>query len=135
MVARNRTHTAQLDWVKRMVADIDRSELVSPHLVISPVLGAISPDRLSGGAKTLILIAHDQHHVFNASICGDNCASWLLRIGMEQDVLVRLGHLMHFVDEPFEIRIATPILPPNTTAVATNAITIIAIVFTPLFCS
>ena len=93
-------------WVKRMVADIDRSELVSPHLVISPVLGAISPDWLSGGAKTLILIAYDQHHVFNASICGDNCASWLLRIGMEQDVLVRLGNLMHFVDEPFEIRIA-----------------------------
>lgn len=93
-------------WVKRMVADIDRSELVSPHLVISPVLGAISPDRLSGGAKTLILIAHDERHVFNASVCGDNCAPWLLRIGMEQDVLIRLSHLMHFAEEPYEIRIA-----------------------------
>ena len=93
-------------WVKRMVAVIDRSELVSPHFVISPVLGAISPDRLSGGAKTMIMIAHDERHVFNASVCGDNCAPWLLRIRMEQDVLIRLGHLMHFAEEPYEIRIA-----------------------------
>ena len=91
---------------KQMVSDIDHSELVGPNLVISPVLGPISINRLSGGVKTLILIAHDPHHVYNASACGDNCASWLLRIGSEQDVLVRLGHMMHFSDEPFEIRIA-----------------------------
>lgn len=91
---------------KQMVMDIDLSELVSSNLVISPVLGSISVDRLSGSVKTLILIAHDRHHVYNASACGDNCAAWLLKIGSEQDILVRLGHLMHFVDEPFEIRIA-----------------------------
>ena len=90
---------------KEMVTDIDRSELVGPNLVISPVLGSISINRLSGGVKTLIQIAHDPRHVYNASACGDNCASWLLRIGKEKDVLVRLGHLMHFSDEPFEIRI------------------------------
>lgn len=70
------------------------------------MLGSVSVERLSGGVKALILIAHDQHHVFNASVCGDNCAPWLLRIGAEKDVMVRLGHLMHFEDEPFEIRIA-----------------------------
>lgn len=91
---------------KQMVSDIDQSELVGPNLVISPVLGSISINRLSGGVKTLILIAHDPHHVYNASACGDNCASWLLKIGSQQDVLVRLGHLMHFTDEPFEITIA-----------------------------
>lgn len=90
---------------KKMVADIDHSELVGPNLVISPVLGSISINRLSGGVKTLIQIANDPHHVYNASACGDNCASWLLQIGKEKDVLVRLGHLMHFPEKSFEIRI------------------------------
>ena len=91
---------------KEMVRDIDRSELVGPNLVISPVLGSIPVSRLSGGVKTLIQISNDRDHVYNASACGDNCASWLLKAGQDKDVLVRLGHIMHFNDEPFEIRIA-----------------------------
>lgn len=91
---------------KEMVQDIDGSELVGSNLVISPVLGSIPVSRLSGGVKTLILIAHDPDHVYNASACGDNCASWLLRIGSIKDVIVRLGHIMHFDEESFEIRIA-----------------------------
>jgi hypothetical protein len=90
---------------KAMVKDIDKSELIGPNLVISPVLGAIPVSRLSGGVKTLIQIAHDPEHVYNASACGDNCAAWLLRIGKEKDVLVRLGHQMRFTEEPFDIRI------------------------------
>lgn len=85
--------------------DIDKSELIGPNLVISPVLGSIPVSRLSGGVKTLIQIAHDPEHVYNASACGDNCAAWLLRIGKEKDVLVRLGHQMRFTEEPFDIRI------------------------------
>ena len=91
---------------KQMVLDIDRSELVGPNLVISPVLGSIPVSRLSGGVKTLIQIAHDPAHIYNASACGDNCAAWLLKIGEEGNVIVRLGHLMHFPDGPFEIKIA-----------------------------
>ena len=90
---------------KKMVKDIDKSDLVGPNLVISPVLGSIPVSRLSGGVKTLIQIANDPDHVYNASACGDNCASWLLKIGAEKDVLVRLGHQMRFTNEPFEIRI------------------------------
>ena len=91
---------------KQMVLDIDGSEVINPSLVISPVLGPISPDRLSGSVKTLILVANDPSHVFNISVCGDDCAPWLLWIGSQKDVLVRLGRLMHFSGEPFEIRLA-----------------------------
>lgn len=90
---------------KEMVRDIDRSELIGPNLVQSPVLGAIPPGRLSGGVKTLILISHDPMHVFSASACGENCAAWLLKLGAMMDVSVRLGYLMHFGEEPFEIEI------------------------------
>ncbi len=90
---------------KEMVRDIDRSELIGPNLVQSPVLGAIPPGRLSGGVKTLILISHDPKHVFNASACGENCAVWLLKLGAMMDVSIRLGYLMHFGEEPFAIEI------------------------------
>lgn len=91
---------------KQMVKDIDHSELIGPNLVISPILGSIPVSRLSGGVKTLIQISHDPEHIYNASACGDNCAAWLLKLGDEKDVLVRLGHLMHFANEPFAIQIA-----------------------------
>lgn len=90
---------------KEMVRDIDRSELAGPHLVQSPVLGAIPPVRLSGGVKTLILIGNDPEHVFNASACGENCAPWLLKLGIMKDITVRLGYLMNFGEESFEIQI------------------------------
>ena len=107
------------DQSKEMVKDIDQSELVGPNLVISPVLGSIPVTRLSGGVKTLIQIAHDSGHIYNASACGDNCAGWLLKISEGKDVLVRMGHIMHFNyngndDVKFTIRIA------NTDEVVTS---------------
>ena len=103
-------NTYEDEWLedpvsKEMVKDIDKSELVGPNLVISPVLGSMSINRLSGGVKTLIQIAHDPDHVYNVSACGDNCAAWLLRISKDKDVLVRLGHLMHFDGDAVQIRI------------------------------
>ena len=58
----------------------------------------------------MILMSKDSEHVFNASACGDNCAKWILRIAEEwkkkdKDLLIRLGYLMDFGEEPFEIEI------------------------------
>ena len=35
-------------------------------------------------------------HIFNASACGDNCASWILKIAQKKDLTIRLGYLMYF---------------------------------------
>ena len=53
------------ELAKKIVKDIDKSDLVGPNLVISPVLGSIPVTRISGGAKTLIQIAFDDSHIFN----------------------------------------------------------------------
>ena len=103
-------NTYEDEWLesklaKEIVMDIDKSELISANLVISPVLGSIPVNRISGGAKTLIQIANDSEHVYNASACGDNCASWLLKIAEGKDVLIRLGHIMHFSEESFSIKV------------------------------
>ena len=90
-----------------IISDVDRSKVVGPQVIESPVLGMITPLQLSGGVKTLLLIANDKSgkHVFNASTCGDNCAKWLLKLAEKRKVVVNLRHLMDFGDEPFRIRV------------------------------
>ena len=90
-----------------MIKDVDRSKVIGSQIIESPVLGMITPLQLSGGVKTLLLIANDKanKHVFNASTCGDNCAKWLLKIAEKRKVVVNLRHLMDFGDDPFKIRV------------------------------
>lgn len=90
----------------KMIKDVDHSEVISPHLIESPVLGPISVKDISGGVKTLILLAFDQSgKIFNASACGDNCAKWILKIGKEKDLTINLRHLMDFGNNEFEVKI------------------------------
>lgn len=90
---------------RQMIFDIDKSKVLGNGAIESPVLGIIPPTSLSGGVKTLILISHVSDKIFNASNCGNNCASWLLKIGKEKDVTVNLRHLMNFGDGSFELNV------------------------------
>lgn len=52
------------DWItdplsKDMIRAVDRSEVIGPRVIDSPVLGGISPRELSGGVKTLIAMYND----------------------------------------------------------------------------
>ena len=69
------------DFAKEVIRKIDKSDVKGPHAVESPVLGVISPEKLSGGTKTLLLMANDSEKAFNASTCGDNCAPFILIAG------------------------------------------------------
>lgn len=90
-----------------MIKDVDKSEVIGEHLIESPVLGPISPKELSGGVKTLMLMAFDTNEkVFNASACGDNCAKWILEIAKRKELTINLHHIMNFGEEPFEARIS-----------------------------
>ena len=88
-----------------MIKDVDKSVVIGPHMIESPVLGPITPKELSGGVKTLILIYKDREHLFNASNCGDNCAKWLLKMAEKEDLTINLRHLMDFGNGQFEIEI------------------------------
>ena len=99
------------EWIKEklsvdMIKDVDQSVVVGPRLIDSPVLGPISVKELSGGVKTLILMAFDDSgRVFNASACGDNCAKWILHIAEEKELTINLRHIMNFGKGEFEARI------------------------------
>ena len=96
------------EWItdplsREMIEAVDQSIVIGPHLIESPVLGPISPKELSGGVKTLMLMAHDDSgRVFNASACGNNCAGWILRISRDRDLTINLRHLMNFGSDDFE---------------------------------
>lgn len=89
--------------VKEMISDIDKSKVLDNAVIESPIFGKITPLGLSGGVKTLILIANEKNKIFNASTCGDNCAKWLLRLAEVNDITINLRHIMDFGDNDFEI--------------------------------
>ena len=70
------------EWItdpltKEMVKDVDQSEVISSRLIDSPVLGPVSVKELSGGVKTLILLAFDKNQkIFNISVCEVDSGNW-----------------------------------------------------------
>lgn len=96
----------ETELARKMVEDIDHSNILSSECINSPVLGQIPPERLSGGVKTLLLILNEPDKIFNASACGDNCAKWLLEIGKIKDITINLRHMMDFgKNTAFEIKV------------------------------
>ncbi len=103
-------HAYKNKWITdpmtmEIIRDVDNSEVIGDNLIQSPVLGAISPIQLSGGAKTLILIYKDSGKIFNASKCGDNCAKWLLKMAEKKKKVINLRHIMNFGEGEFKIKI------------------------------
>lgn len=93
------------DFARKVISDVDHSEVIDANSIQSPVLGNISPLQLSGGVKALILMKHYPGLVFNASNCGDNCAKWILELGKKKDFTINLFHVMDFGKGEFDIKI------------------------------
>ena len=98
------------DWItaplgREMILDVDKSTVLAGGVIDSPVLGKIPPLNLSGGVKTLLLIANEPDRIFNASTCGDNCAKWILKLGQDKDITINLRHIMDFGEGQFRIKI------------------------------
>ena len=93
-------------FVGEMLRDIDKSEYRGGSLIVSDVLGPISPRDLSGGVKTLISIYEEPGLIFDATSCGENCAKWLLEIGKKKDVTINLNYPMTFKGlDPIQVHI------------------------------
>jgi hypothetical protein len=93
------------DFAKRVIKTIDKSEVLGPHAIESPVLGVIPPEKLAGGTKTLLLIRNCPEQIFNASTCGDNCARFILELARGRDVTINLRHIMSFGKRKFRMHI------------------------------
>ena len=92
-------------YVRRMIKNVDKSEVIGDYLIRSRALGMISPKQLSGGVKTLILTYFKPETLFNASTCGDNCARWFLDMSRKNDRTINLRHIMDFGNGIFDIHV------------------------------
>ena len=90
---------------KKIINDIDRSEVLNAQCIKSPIFGQIAPTSLSGGCKTLLLMINEPEEIFNASTCGDNCARWILKLAEDRDVSINLRHIMNFGEQEFVIEV------------------------------
>lgn len=93
-------------FVKDMILDVDKTKVISSHLLESPVFGAMAPEGLSGGVKALIMMLKTDFVIW-ATACGDNCSKWIIEIAKKKDLTISLEHLMEFPDELDAIMINT----------------------------
>ena len=84
--------------VKRMIRDIDKSEVIGDRVIDSPVFGTMSQMELSGGVKALILMLFEPDKEYFGTACGNNCAPWILEIAKIHDVSIALENIMEFPD-------------------------------------
>lgn len=89
-------NTYQDEWledenVKQIIKDIDRSDVLSPSCIQSPVLGQIPVTSISGGAKTLICLLKDDEAYIDLVNCGENCEDWIVKIGQMKDIKFSLS--------------------------------------------
>lgn len=92
------------DFAKKIIADIDVSEVVGPDAIKNDIFGIFRASELSGGVKTLLLMKNQPKKIFNISNCGDNCSKYILELAAEMDITVCLHHYMYFGTE-FELKI------------------------------
>lgn len=72
--------------VQEMIEDIDKSKVLSQRCIQSPILGQISPDYLSGGVKTLIMLLKEPNYHVDLMVCGNNCTKWIKEVAKHQDL-------------------------------------------------
>lgn len=77
--------------VARIIREVDGSEVQSRQCILSPVLGQIPPERLSGGAKALILMYKADEFYTDLIVCGSNCEDLILEIAEKKDLKCSLS--------------------------------------------
>lgn len=73
------------DFARRVISEIDHSEVLGDFVVNNSRLGVISHDWLSGGAKTLITAYFLPDEVFPMRNLSDNCSPFLREIADARD--------------------------------------------------
>lgn len=83
---------------KEIVLGIDKSELESPNAVLSPYLGRVGIDKLSTGARQ-VLIACFTDKVIDLVHCGDNCLSYIKKRSIDKDIYVTTTRWVNLFDK------------------------------------
>ena len=78
-------------FVREIIRTVDHSEVQDRQCIMSGVLGQIPPERLSGGAKALILMYEEEGFYTDLIVCGENCESLILDMVQQKDISCSLS--------------------------------------------
>ena len=78
-------------FVREIIRTVDASEVQDRQCILSEVLGQIPPERLSGGAKALILMYEEEGFYTDLIVCGTNCESLILDMAQQKDIFCSLS--------------------------------------------
>lgn len=89
---------------KKIIGDIEKGEVISRNNIIIPVYGGISPNRLSGGVKSLLSLASDSSIVLDLACMGNNCFRSLSEVvkNADGDITVCSDSLRPLYDKGYE---------------------------------
>lgn len=95
---------------QEMIKDIDNGTVVLKDFALeNSIIGGMSPDKLSGGVKTVILMKEFPNEVFDITNCGENCFKWIFKVCENED---RIAVLKYFPEisflNPFKVEILNP---------------------------
>lgn len=91
--------------VRRIIKNLDKTDVVQGEVLNSPVFGVMSPDRLSTSCKAIIMLETIDGINIYATRCGDNCVPDILEIASRKDITITLHHCMRFPDGGFEAKV------------------------------
>ena len=92
------------DFPKKVIKEIDKSDVVGSQLIISPVLGPISPDRISGGSKALIIL-YCTDCMMDIDSMGENCYPYLVELADKKDITISMDHIVNLYKYGFKGKI------------------------------
>ena len=78
-------------FVRKIISVVDDSEVQDRQCILSSVLGQIPPERLSGGAKALILMYEEDDFYTDLIVCGRNCEKLILDIAEKKNIRCSLS--------------------------------------------
>lgn len=83
-------------FAKKTIHDIDKSEIIAPKIIESPVLEQIPRTWISGGSKLLIMMNVIQDVIYDGDNLGDNCWPLFLELGKTKDIAISLSYYPSF---------------------------------------
>lgn len=84
------------DIAKRAISEIDKSELIAPKVIESPILGQIPYTWISGGSKIIIMMNIAPDVIYDGDNLGDNCWPLFLELGKTKDIAISLSYFPQF---------------------------------------
>lgn len=85
-------------FVKNMMQDVCGATVLPGGVIDIKDYGKVAPTQLSVGVKALLLMLKTDRIVY-ATVCGYNCAKWIIEIAKRKNVTICLRHYMEFEED------------------------------------